>query len=77
MSNSNLFDFLRGLTEDPQKLADFENDPQQAMMSAGLTEEEMEAVVGGNETQLSGLLGEAASARFRLIRIRNIRIRLF
>jgi hypothetical protein len=78
MNNSALFDFLRQLTEDSQKLADFEKDPRKAMMTAGLTEEEMEAIVGGNESSISSLLGGSASpAFFRVIRIRNIRIRRF
>jgi hypothetical protein len=78
MKNTALFDFLRQLTEDPQKLADFEKDPQKSMMSAGLTEEEMEAIAGGNESSISSLLGDSATAAvFRVIRIRNIRVRRF
>jgi hypothetical protein len=75
MHESKLYDFLRGLNDDPYKLTEFENDPEQAMTAAGLTEEEMDIVKSGDEERIMRHLGGNPSPAARVIRIRNIRIR--
>ena len=76
MDDSKLYAFLRELNDDADKLAEFENDPDAAMSTAGLSSEEKEVVKSGDEAKIMGLLGSKESmAAFRVIRIRNIRIR--
>ncbi|WLA39759.1 hypothetical protein QNJ95_44205 [Bradyrhizobium elkanii] len=77
MAESKLYEFLRELNDDSNKLTEFENDPEAAMTAAGLTNEEKEVVKSGDEEQIMRQLGaqDAAQAAFRVIRIRNIRIR--
>jgi hypothetical protein len=75
MADSKVYDFLRSL-DDSDKLAAFENDAEKAMEAAGLSNEEKEVIKSGDEERIMGLLGtQGAEAAFRVIRIRNIRIR--
>ncbi|MCS3476068.1 hypothetical protein M2212_002914 [Bradyrhizobium elkanii] len=39
MADSELYEFLRELNDDSNKLTEFENDPEAAMNAAGLTNE--------------------------------------
>lgn len=77
MAESKLYDFLRDLNDDTNKLTEFENDPEAAMDAAGLASEEKEAVKSGDEERIMRQLGAegAGQVAFRVIRIRNIRIR--
>jgi len=77
MAESKLYAFLQELSEKPDKLAEFEQDADKAMTASGLSEEEKELVKSGDEEKIMRQLGsqEGAAAAFRVIRIRNIRIR--
>lgn len=76
MNNSKLYDFLRALSDDPNKLTEFENDPEQAMTAAGLTEEEKDLIKSGDEQRIMRHLGGQNPSTFPFgLRIRNMRIR--
>jgi hypothetical protein len=77
MADSKLYGFLKELSENPDKLAEFEKDAEQAMTASGLSQEEMDVVKSGDEERIMRQLGsqDSALAAFRMLRIRNIRIR--
>ena len=76
---SKLYSFLRELSENPDTLAKFEEDAHKAMTEYGLGAEEKDLLLSGDEERIMQALGPipgpGARATFRVIRIRNIRIR--
>ncbi len=55
--SKNLIHFLAEIATDPNKLAEFQKSPAEAMRQAGLSEDEIKAVQGGDVAALEGLLG--------------------
>lgn len=54
----NLTDFLIELASDPQKTADFNNDPQQVMADAGLSQADQELILSGDPQALRDAVNE-------------------
>jgi hypothetical protein len=62
--SKNLVHFLAEIATDPNKLGEFQKNPDEVMRAAGLSEDEIKAVKGGDVAALQGLLcsGEPGSA---------------
>lgn len=70
-----LADFIRDLSENPDKLLDFQQDPDAVMDKAGLNDDEKELIRSGDEGRIAEALGFDTAARLFVFRIRNIRVR--
>jgi hypothetical protein len=76
---SKLYDFLRELSDNPEKLALFERDAKKAMKASKLTVEEQNLVRSGDEECIMVYLGSEIEIRPRRrlrIRIPPLRIRV-
>lgn len=54
----NLTDFLIELASDPQKTADFKNNPQQTMADAGLSQADQDLILSGDPQALRDAVNE-------------------
>lgn len=54
---SRLADFMKNLGQDAQLMTDYKQDPRGVMRANGLSDEEIEAVMTGDEAQLKSLSG--------------------
>lgn len=54
----NLTDFLIELASDPQKTAEFKNDPQKAMTDAGLSQADQDLIMAGDPQAIRSAVDE-------------------
>lgn len=70
MSDDKFREFVKGLSEDPQKLDEFQKDPEGTMDAAELSSAEKVLIRHGNqELILEALGGGGASAAIFIVRI--------
>ena len=55
---SRLADFMKNLGQDSQLMTDYKQDPRGVMRANGLSDEEIDAVMTGDEAQLKSLSGD-------------------
>jgi hypothetical protein len=72
---SKLYDFLRELSDSPDKLALFERDAEEAMKASELSVEEQDLVRSGDEERIMLYLGSEIQIRMLRLRIQPPLIR--
>jgi hypothetical protein len=63
MAKSALADLMVKLSTDPTLRRRFQENPEELSREAGLSDEELELVAGGNADRISAYLGDDAPAR--------------